>query len=130
MSELAQSLGLALPAFIDEASPDWLSALRARGSEQFWRLGLPSTRVEEWKYTSLRALERARPAVGRLEVEADGVVVQGDDIPGIGHHAREGRSNFEEPVEGKDHVLRLELLAMVELHAPAKVEGPLGGVRV
>ena len=41
-----------------DAVPGWLAALREQGSERFRNQGLPTTRVEEWKYTSLRALEQ------------------------------------------------------------------------
>ena len=64
MSELSDSLSLALPGSKDGSMPDWLCALRTRGSQQFRSLGLPSMRVEEWKYTSLRSLERRRPSLG------------------------------------------------------------------
>ena len=36
----------------------WLQRRRARAIAAFAERGLPSTRVEEWKYTSLRALEK------------------------------------------------------------------------
>ena len=36
----------------------WLSALRRTGIERFQALGFPSQKVESWKYTSLRPLER------------------------------------------------------------------------
>lgn len=38
---------------------DWLSGLREAGIERFRALGLPTPKVEEWKYTNLRPLERA-----------------------------------------------------------------------
>ncbi len=71
MSELSDSLARALPGSNGESMPDWLSALQTRGSEQFRRLGLPTMRVEQWKYTSLRALERAQPALGFNDSDAE-----------------------------------------------------------
>ena len=63
MNELSDSFRRALRGSKDEPMPDWLCALRTRGSEQFSSIGLPSMRVEEWKYTSLRSLERRRPSL-------------------------------------------------------------------
>jgi Fe-S cluster assembly protein SufD len=40
------------------ADVDWLTALRERGIRRFRELGFPTQRVESWKYTSLRNLER------------------------------------------------------------------------
>ena len=40
--------------------PDWLTQLRERGAEVHRRLGLPTTKDEEWKYTSLRDLAEMR----------------------------------------------------------------------
>jgi Fe-S cluster assembly protein SufD len=37
---------------------DWLSELRDSGINQFRRRGLPTPRIESWKYTNLRALEK------------------------------------------------------------------------
>lgn len=39
--------------------PDWLSARRRQSYARFQQRGLPTTRDEEWKYTSLAGLERA-----------------------------------------------------------------------
>lgn len=46
--------------------PDWLSALRRRGQEEFARIGVPTTHTEEWKYTPLREM------AGREWVKAEG----------------------------------------------------------
>lgn len=43
-----------------EHSPDWLEPLRGAAREQGSALSLPDRRVEDWKYTSLRALEEGR----------------------------------------------------------------------
>ena len=44
----------------------WLDALRRAGLDQFVRTGLPTPRVEDWKYTNLGALEKLTlaPAIG------------------------------------------------------------------
>jgi Fe-S cluster assembly protein SufD len=57
-------------------APGWFAALRARGVDRFETLGLPDHRVENWKYTSLRALERSRP-------ELAGAAGQGDLPPAL-----------------------------------------------
>ncbi len=45
------------------AGMPWLDAFRRQGLAAFERLGFPSTRQEEWKYTSVRAIERERFAL-------------------------------------------------------------------
>lgn len=40
-------------------APDWLAGTRAQSLRQFMKDGLPSSRQEDWKYTSLAHLERA-----------------------------------------------------------------------
>lgn len=40
------------------ASPAWLAELRRKGAERFAALGVPTTKHEDWKYTSLRELEK------------------------------------------------------------------------
>lgn len=47
-----------------------VEALRATGMERFVRLGLPTNRVEEWKYTSLRPLTRKRFVPAPANVDA------------------------------------------------------------
>jgi Fe-S cluster assembly protein SufD len=62
MSDWPQTLSSALP--LDSEGPGWPAALREHGAQQFTRHGLPDTRVEQWKYTSLRALEERQPGLG------------------------------------------------------------------
>ena len=38
--------------------PDFVQAIRARAAERFHTLGLPTARMEEWRYTSLTPLSR------------------------------------------------------------------------
>ena len=47
----------------------WLDSMRRAGIEQFRDLGLPTAKVEEWKYTRLRSLEDTQ---FRPVTEADG----------------------------------------------------------
>ncbi len=59
----------------------WLEALRRDSLARFAELALPSTRIEEWKYTNLSGLAKIRftPAVS-LDGEADA------DLPDMGTH--------------------------------------------
>jgi Fe-S cluster assembly protein SufD len=59
------------------SGPAWVRELRRRGAEHFAALGLPTLAHEEWRATSLRAIERAafvlappaRPDVDRREID-------------------------------------------------------------
>lgn len=54
----------------------WLEEVRSRGLESFQRQGFPGPKVEQWRYTSLRPLERIgfrlASADAAAEVAADG----------------------------------------------------------
>ena len=65
-----------------EVAPAWLAAIRKDGAAAFADAGLPSTELEEWRYTNVAPLARlpfepAAPgaAVARDEVEALAVPV-------------------------------------------------------
>lgn len=66
MSAWLQQLRESLP----EGGAGWPGALRAAGAEAFARFGVPDTRVEQWKYTSLRELEKAQPGLGEPSGDA------------------------------------------------------------
>jgi Fe-S cluster assembly protein SufD len=56
--------------------PDWLDALRDRALARFRELGLPTTRHEDWRFTSLKplqALSFSRPPDEAPDVAADQV---------------------------------------------------------
>lgn len=57
--------------------PSWLTALRARAFELYQQIGLPTSRDERWRYTSLAPLDpdRLRPAY------ATDVVLSPADLP-------------------------------------------------
>ena len=60
------------------AGLDWLDALRRDSLDAFNRAALPSTRVEAWKYTSLKDLAKtpfdiAPPPEGDLPFDLDGI---------------------------------------------------------
>ena len=54
------------------AGPSWLGALRRSAFDRFAATGLPTTRDEDWKYTSLAPLARTsfRPGAALERVEA------------------------------------------------------------
>ncbi|MCX8072417.1 MAG: Fe-S cluster assembly protein SufD [Candidatus Binatia bacterium] len=43
---------------LEVASPSWLRALRAHALEAFRRMGFPTARVEDWKYTDVSPIAR------------------------------------------------------------------------
>ena len=46
-----------------EKSPEWITRLRQEGLERFRKLGIPTVKDEEWKYTNLSALAGHRYAL-------------------------------------------------------------------
>jgi len=62
-------------AALPGAGAAWLDGLRASGARRFAGLGLPNRRVEEWKYTDLRAL--GADPFGNAEAPAEIAVPDG-----------------------------------------------------
>ncbi len=60
-----EQLDALIGALRKEKSPDWIIQLREEGVVRFRKLGIPTTKDEEWKYTNLSALAASRcsPAV-------------------------------------------------------------------
>ena len=56
----------AISGVLSTLGPDSLVGLRANAFERFQELGIPTTKNEEWKYTSLRAIQEGKflPAYG------------------------------------------------------------------
>jgi Fe-S cluster assembly protein SufD len=50
----------AYTAAVNQAQPDWMRKRRGQAYARFQQAGLPSTRQEDWKYTSLAGLDRYR----------------------------------------------------------------------
>lgn len=68
------------------AGNDAAAGLRETGYSAFQKAGLPASRLEDWKYTSLRALSRrgfrrAGPVAAPTPEEVDGTAVAGLDGP-------------------------------------------------
>jgi len=70
VSELVNSLAENLPA---KSGDSWLANLKARGRSQFTSVGLPDKKVEEWKYTSLLALEQRKTVLGTSSTSSKAV---------------------------------------------------------
>src|SRR4029453_2730264 len=80
MTQLADKLQPWIAAIEErpQGGPRWLQELRDRGAARFSALGFPTTRDEEWRFTSVAAIASTefRPASpGRLAAAAlDGFV--------------------------------------------------------
>ncbi len=66
------ALGAALPG----AGLDWLAHLRRRAGARVAAEGLPSRRIEEWRYTDLAPLARAAYAPAPKDEDEDGIDAQ------------------------------------------------------
>jgi Fe-S cluster assembly protein SufD len=77
--------------------PPWLPVHRREAMERFEELGFPSTRVEEWRYTSTAALARAAfspagpasPPVETGSLAVDAAVTSGRIVIANGRHVAE-----------------------------------------
>ena len=61
------------------AGPDWLAARRDAGFKRFSDLGLPTQKLESWKYTRLRPLDNTRYTPVSADTEAPSI----DKVPGV-----------------------------------------------
>ena len=69
------------------AQPGWLRERRREGIERFADFGFPSTDLEDWKYTPVRAIAKAAPcleAVGGKTCQARDVELIAVEIPAYG----------------------------------------------
>lgn len=57
-------------AFQTGSSPDWLVALRQRGLDAFTRLGLPTRKLEDWRFTNISSLTATAYDVGSAALTA------------------------------------------------------------
>lgn len=65
------------------AGLDWIAAKRTAGLARFYRHGLPTPRLENWKYTRLRPLDDTKyKLAANTETE-----ISVDDVPSIGNVA-------------------------------------------
>ncbi len=120
-------------AELGSAEPEFLRDLRREATLRFAERGLPSSRLEEWKYTNVAAIARerfetaqpVRGAVSRADVERIAfpvfacslfVFVNGRLAP-----------ELSTPV-GDARKLRVESLARLRREAPGSLEGRLGAL--
>jgi Fe-S cluster assembly protein SufD len=95
---------------------DWIAATRRDAGTMLAERGLPTTRIEDWKYTSIKPIAKRsfrRPSAADATADAD--AVEGQRIPGLetrrlvfvnGHHA----AALSEPGEAREG-LRVQNLA-------------------
>lgn len=63
---------------------EWIASARRAAADQFAQSGLPTQRIEDWKYTSLKPIARrdfARPDVA--QATADAATIEAQRIPGL-----------------------------------------------
>lgn len=56
------------------SSPDWLANLRHRGMDAFTRLGIPTRRLEDWRFTNVSPLAERPYELASLATRGGGVV--------------------------------------------------------
>lgn len=73
MTQLANITGAVDPS--ESTKPEWLRSLREAGAERFRALGLPGSKDESWRFTSLKALAAIdfEPAAFDAEVSREDV---------------------------------------------------------
>jgi len=121
----------ALAASLPGAGAGWLDSLRADGAKRFAGLGLPTRKVEEWKYTDLSALARNRflPCCGAKEETASPVLPA--TIHENAHRAVFVNGRFEAALSRLDGVadgVTLLPLAQAMERVPGLLERHLGHV--
>ena len=113
------------------AGTGWMDALRADGAKRFAGLGLPSRRVEEWKYTDLSALARSRflPCCGAREAAAEPALPAPlyDDAPRAVFVNGRFEAALSSPDGAPDGVTALPLAEAIE-RAPQLLESYLGRI--
>ena len=82
------------------AGVSWLQALRSEGRERFRTLGIPTPKVESWRYTRLRPFEdtRFRPATeadGRISLDVVPTLTKGVRLVFVNGVYREDLSNLK-----------------------------------
>jgi len=74
-------------AELSRGAPAWLAALRIRAAEEFARVGFPTRRDEEWRYTSVKPIVegpfRAAPAGASAVVDLARIAAGAPDRPVI-----------------------------------------------
>jgi len=64
----------------------WIERLRRDGLERFGELGYPSVRLEDWKYTDVRPIEKRRFTVAESAVSVEPEAIAGYRLTGLAAH--------------------------------------------
>jgi Fe-S cluster assembly protein SufD len=123
----------AFAASAGRGDPEWLRGLRARAAADFAERGLPSTKLEEWRYTNVLPLARvpfelpgSEPApVTRTAVEALSFPVFACSVFVFVDGRFRPELSSPRALSGS---LRVESLAELRAHAPERLAGQLGRV--
>ncbi|HEY8152842.1 MAG TPA: Fe-S cluster assembly protein SufD [Myxococcota bacterium] len=121
----------AFAAAADPRDPAWLRSLRAEAAASFAEQGLPTTRLEEWRYTNLTPLAKTRfelpgaepAAVDREAVEAVCFPVFACSVFVFVDGRFRPELSSPRALSGN---LRVESLAELRTRAPARLAGQLG----
>ncbi len=122
------------------AEPVWLHAMRDRAFERFRALGFPTTRLEEWRFTNVAPIARARfelpdapdaPCVPDASAASDAAVVPGDLSGWDRAEAVCVNGRFVEALArraGLPEGVRVEGLAAAMARDPVALEAWLGSI--
>ncbi len=111
--------------------PSWLRSLREEAVGHFAEQGLPSTRLEEWRYTNVAPIAEGdfEPA-GREHAELTRETLEGIAFPVFACSLFVFVNGHFEPdlsvAEGEIGGVRVESLARLRREAPERLEGRLG----
>lgn len=101
--------------------PGWLADTRRLALDRYLALGLPDSRDEDWRYTSLAALERIPPVLP--EGDTDGTVLAIEDYPGALMAFADDRLVWQDT-----RLPTRQLVALADSEAPARYRlGTLAG---
>ena len=107
---------------LGETGPEWLTALRQKGAEDFASLGLPTTKHEEWRQTNVSAIEKAGFVLPTGQKTVDAAMLERFAIPEFnGHRLVFVDGMFAAPVSAlgdlPQGVVVSSLAAAIESHA-------------
>ncbi len=87
---MSDAFAAVLSELQEGAGQGWTGAIRERGRAAFRALGLPNQRHEDWKYTSVRPIERRsfKLAPAGAADEAPGPLPALDSLPALGYGER------------------------------------------
>jgi len=85
-SQFQEDMVRAYRASLDDgiAGPDWFAARRRAAMDRFEGLGLPTRKIEDWKYTSLRLLNQERFLPAMTEGGETAPLAEPEGLPDLG----------------------------------------------